>query len=266
MIIFELARSVWQYRSFVMGSVQREFQMRYRNSLLGAAWIVLQPLAMILVYALVFSQVMRARLPGTDDSLGYAIYLCAGILSWGLFSEIMSRSLGVFVDNANMLKKLNFPRICLPVVVASSALLNYAITSGIFLLVLLVWGRFPGIAVLALPLLVALHLLFAVSLGVILGILNVFFRDIAQMFSLGLQLWFWFTPIVYHLSILPEKAQMILALNPMTALIGSYQQVYLQGRWPDWSALLPLAVLSVLLFGMALALFRARSGEMVDEL
>lgn len=83
MIIVDLVRAVWRYRGFVAGSVQREFQMRYRNSLLGGAWIVLQPLAMILVYATVFSQIMRARLPGTDDGLGYTIYLCAGILSWG---------------------------------------------------------------------------------------------------------------------------------------------------------------------------------------
>ncbi len=266
MIIVDLVRAVWRYRGFVAGSVQREFQMRYRNSLLGGAWIVLQPLAMILVYATVFSQIMRARLPGTDDSLGYTIYLCAGILSWGLFTEIMTRSLSVFVDNANMLKKLSFPRICLPVVVGLGALLNYAITISLFLLFLLACGRFPGMAVLALPALVALHLLFALSLGVILGVLNVFFRDIAQLFTLGLQLWFWFTPIVYHLSILPEKVQFLLSLNPMTGLMVAYQGIFLEGRLPDWSGLLPLAVFSLVLCAMALSLFRARSGEMVDEL
>src|SRR5690606_34111641 len=144
MILVELARSVWRYRGFVLGSVQREFQARYRNSLLGWAWIVLHPLAMIAVYALVFSQVMRARLPGTEDGLGYTVYLCAGILTWGLFSEVMNRSLNVFVDNANMLKKLSFPRICLPAVVTLGALLNFSVTIGVFLVLLLLFGRFPG--------------------------------------------------------------------------------------------------------------------------
>lgn len=266
MILAELPRSIWNYRGFIIGSVKREFQSRYRNSLLGGLWIVLHPAAMILVYSLVFSQVMRARLPGTDDSLGYAIYLCAGILTWGLFSEIMTRSLNMFIDNANMLKKLSFPRICLPAVVGLSALLNFVITISLFLVFLLICGRFPGEAILALPLLVGLQLLFALGLGMILGVLNVFFRDIAQLFTLGLQLWFWFTPIVYHMSILPPKVQTLLALNPMTALIGAYQGVFLLGRWPDWSGLLPLLGLSLLLCTAGIALFRSRSGEMVDEL
>jgi len=100
-----IIRIMWPYRDFILGSVRREFEARYRNSLLGTAWAILQPLSMIIVYTLIFSQIMKAKLPGVNNSLGYSIYLCAGIIPWGLFSEIMLRGINVFTENANALKK-----------------------------------------------------------------------------------------------------------------------------------------------------------------
>ena len=133
-----LLHSAWMYRGFILGSVQREFQTRYQNSLLGALWTVLNPLAMILVYTVVFSQLMQARLPGVANGLAYGIYLCAGILTWGLFAEIIGRCQSVFLEHANLLKKLSFPRICLPLVVVLNALVNFAIIFALFLGFLLV--------------------------------------------------------------------------------------------------------------------------------
>jgi lipopolysaccharide transport system permease protein len=105
-----LVRSIASYRGFIFGSVQREFQSKYRNSVLGAAWTVLNPLAMIFVYTVIFASVMRTRLPGTDSTFAYSIYLCAGVLTWGLFAEITSRGQTVFLENAGLIKKLTFPR------------------------------------------------------------------------------------------------------------------------------------------------------------
>ncbi|WP_342246006.1 ABC transporter permease [Pseudomonas sp. OTU5201] len=265
-MMLEVIRSVWTYRGFIVGSVMREFQARYRNSLLGALWTVLNPLAMIVVYTVIFSQVMRARLPGLDDGLAYSVYLCAGLLTWGLFGEITTRSLTMFLDNANLLKKLSFPRICLPLIVLLNAGVNFAIILALFLGFLLLTGRWPGIALLALPVLLLLQLLFAAGLGMVLGVLNVFFRDVGQFFGIGLQFWFWLTPIVYPLSILPESIQGLVFLNPMTALMQAYQELFLKGSWPNWASLMPLCVISLLLCAAGLALFRGRSGEMVDEL
>lgn len=102
--MFGILRPVWKYRGFVLGSVKREFQTKYRNSLLGAAWNIINPLAMIVVYTVIFSQVMQTRLPGVANTFGYSIYLCAGVLTWGLFTEITTRSQNMFLDNANLLK------------------------------------------------------------------------------------------------------------------------------------------------------------------
>jgi lipopolysaccharide transport system permease protein len=198
--------------------------------------------------------------------MAYSIYLCAGLLAWGLFSEITLRSQNMFLDNANLLKKISFPRVCLPVIVLINAGINFAIIIGLFLGFLLVTGRWPGMALLALVPLVALQMMLCAGLGMVLGVLNVFFRDVGQLFGICLQFWFWLTPIVYPISILPEWLQSLLQFNPLTSLIASYQNVFLYGQWPLWSSLLPAFVIGAVFCAIGLRLFRQRVGEMVDEL
>ena len=261
-----LTRALWHYRGFILGSVRREFQARYRNSLLGAAWTVLQPLAMITVYTVVFSELMRTRLPGMDSPYAYSVFLCAGLLTWGLFGEILQRGQTVFLDNGNMIKKLNFPRICLPAITVINALVNFAITFSIFLVFLALTRSFPGwVALYALPVLLV-QIAFAAGLGIIAGVLNVFFRDVGQFVNILLQFWFWFTPIIYSAATLPAAIRPWIALNPMTPLAQAYQGIFLYGRAPDWRTIWPVAVLAAVLCVAALVLFRRRAGEMVDEL
>lgn len=258
--------TLWNFRGFVLGSVKREFQLKYRNSMLGAVWTVIQPLAMITVYTVIFAQIMRAKLPGIDSTFAYGIYLCAGVITWGLFAEIAGRSQNVFLENANLLKKLSFPRLTLPLIIVLNAGINFAIIFGLFLGFLIISDNFPGSVVIAILPLLAILVAFAIGLGVILGVLNVFFRDVGQLFSVVLQFWFWLTPIVYPQSILPEKAQSLLAYNPLAALIAAFQQVMVCGQWPDWWSLWPVSVLAILFCVVGLRLFRKHSGEIVDEL
>ncbi len=261
-----LARPVWRYRGFILGNVKREFQSKYRNSLLGAAWTVLNPLAMILVYTVVFSQVMKARIPNINNTFAYGIYLCAGVLTWGYFAEIVGRAQNVFLENANLLKKLSFPRLCLPVIIVANATINFAIVFGLFTLFLLVTGSFPGWPYLGLIPILGIMILFSIGLGISLGVLNVFFRDVGQFFGIVLQFWFWFTPIVYNESILPERAKQMLEFNPMSAIVVACQHILLNRQWPDWSQLWFVTLLAVVFCTSALYLFRRHAGEMVDEL
>ena len=259
-------KALWAYRGFILGSVKREFQSKYRNSLLGAAWNIINPLSMIVVYTVIFSQLMKSRLPGVDSAYGFSIYLCTGILTWGLFSEITTRATGMFIENANLLKKLSFPRLCLPVTVVSNATLNFAIVFGLFSIFLILTGSFPGWSFLAMFPLILLLILFAIGIGITLGVLNVFFRDIGQFFGIFLSFWFWLTPIVYPANILPDNVQYFLNFNPMARMIAAFQDVLLTGKWPNWYSLWPIVVLSIFLCVFGLRLFRKRSGEMVDEL
>jgi lipopolysaccharide transport system permease protein len=223
-------------------------------------------MALIVVYTVIFAQVMRAKLPGVDSTFAYSIYLCAGVLTWGLFGEMVGRSQTMFLDNANLLKKISFPRITLPIIVVASAGLNFSIVFGLFLAFLVVSGNFPGWLVLAVLPVLALQMAFAMGLGMVLGVLNVFFRDIGQFFGIFLQFWFWLTPIVYPASILPETIKPFLVINPMASIMTAYQGILVNHQWPQWSSLWPTAVLASLLCLLGLHLFKKNVGEMVDEL
>ncbi|MBU3604080.1 ABC transporter permease [Polynucleobacter sp. AP-Kaivos-20-H2] len=263
--------SLWQYRAFILGSTKREFQTKYKNSLLGFAWPIINPLALILVYTLVFSKVMGARLPsaageGGSGIYSYSIYLCIGVIVWTLFAELTSRAQVVFLENANLLKKLNFPRLCLPVIVIFNAGLNFLIIFSLFTIFLVVTNNFPGYCFFAVIPLLAILIAFAIGLGMTLGVLNVFFRDIGYFYSVALQFWFWLTPIVYSVNVLPEKIRFLVAFNPLTNLLVAFQGIFINHQMPDWSSLWLICVLAILLNINGFRLFRKRSGEMVDLL
>lgn len=264
--MLNMLKALWVYRGFILGSVKREFQTKYRNSLLGAAWTVLNPLSMIIVYTVIFSQVMRARLPGVDGHFSYSIHLCAGVLTWGLFSEIVGRARNIFVSNAGLLKKLSFPRLCLPVIVVASALINFSIIFGLFTAFLVVTGNFPGFSYLALFPVLFVMVAFAIGLGITLGVLNVFFRDVGQFFGIFLSFWFWATPIIYPVNILPNSLQSLMRFNPMAGLIEACQTILVQGQWPDWGELWMPVLMALLFCMLGFHLFRKHAGEMVDEL
>jgi lipopolysaccharide transport system permease protein len=256
----------WQYRHFIFGAVKREFQVRYTNAVLGGLWAIAQPLALITVYTVIFSQVMRMKLPGLPDSFAFSIYLCAGVLTWGFFSEMVSRLLLVFTDNAQWLKKLRFPKQSLVLIVVLSASLNFAIIFSLFVGFLILTKHFPGWVFFTLFPVLALQIALSVGLGVLLAIVNVFFRDVGQLMAIVLQFWFWLTPIVYPIAALPEYAQQIVALNPMTTLIGAYQDVLVYGRAPNWMDLFPLLLASLALIACALYLYRQHATDILDEL
>lgn len=258
--------SIWQFRHFVVSSIKAEFMGRFARSKLGAMWMILNPLAQATIFAIVLSEVLKAKLPNIDNKAAYAIYLMAGMSAWGLFAEIMNRCTTVFIEYGNTLKKISFPRLCLPIIVGGSALLNHLLLLAATLLVFLCFGHMPNWYWLLLPVGIALIMLLGFGLGIVLGLLNVFSRDIGQVLTIVLQLWFWFTPVVYLRTSLPEQFSRLLGFNPMTAIVNFYQQIMLYGQLPAWSSLLPVALLASLSFIFAFWLFRRASPDLVDAL
>ncbi len=264
-----IVRDIFRFRSFIIGSIRRDIQSQYQGSLLGGTWVILQPLAMIAIYTLVFSNVMRSRLPGIDAAYGYSIYLCAGVLTWGYFSEGLTRLQGVFIANSNLLKKAAFPRICLPLIAIGTASFNFFIIFTLFLLFLLFSGNWPGWTLLALLAPLIVQIILTTGVGILAATLNVFFRDIGQLVNVGLLFWFWLTPIVYPISVLPDWTQGWLWLNPFSILMHHYQQILLMGQLPDalaWQRLALLAVFAILLLAWGWKIYRVRAPEMADEL
>lgn len=256
-----------RYRHFVTSSVRAEFANRYARSRLGAAWMVLNPLAQAAVIAFALSGILSARLPGVAHPAGYAFYLMAGILVWSLFQDTVIRCLTLFTDNAQLLKKLMFPRICLPLVVCGITGLSSVLLLLATVAVFLILGRPPGLsALVAVPVVLLLSLLLAIGLGLILGVVNVFVRDVGQVVPIVLQFLFWLTPIVYLPDALPRSAQAVLAWNPVQVLVVAMQDLLVFDRSPDWSALGLVAVGAIATGLAALALFRRAAPEMVDVL
>jgi lipopolysaccharide transport system permease protein len=259
--------SAWRYRHFILSSIHTEFRARFARSKLGGVWMIIHPLAQAAIFALVLAEVMAAKLPGMANSkFAYAIYLLSGMLAWSLFAEIVSRCLTVFIDNGNLLKKMLFPRINLPLIIAGSALINNLLLLLAVLFVFALLGHIPGGEIAWMPLLILLTMALGLGVGLLLAVFNVFVRDVGQVVPIALQLGFWFTPIVYTPDVVPLRLRSLLHLNPMTAIVESFQNVMLFDQPPDFPALAWIFIVTLLLMMAALALFRRASGEMADVL
>jgi lipopolysaccharide transport system permease protein len=260
-----LAKAAWRYRGYISSSIANDFKSRLSRSRFGTVWVVLQPLAQVLIYATILSSVLSARLQGVDNQYAFAAYLMSGILCWSLFAEIVQRSLTVFIEYGSLLKKVQFPRIALPLVVIGTAAVNNLALLAVMLLIFPLLGLYPNVNMLWLPVLMLLTIAFASGLGLLLGTLNVFARDVGQVVNVVLQFWFWVTPIVYPLSIVPEAFRNTLAFNPVVPLVVGYQNVLVYGTAPPLS-LWTSAAAAALVLVVALLVFRRASSEMVDVL
>lgn len=256
----------WGYRGFVVSSIRRDFQLRYNRSLLGVAWLVLKPASMILVYTLIFSKIMGSRVGGDEYRYSYSIYLCSGILIWNLFSDITLQVQGCFTENSNLIKKIIFPRLCLPIIAVGTALINFTIIFSLFLIFLMLSNNFPGIVILSIIPLLALLVAMAAGLGLAIAVVNVFFRDVSQLFGVWIQIWFWLTPIVYVLKDLPNYVQLIVLWNPLTPIVAGFHNIFTLGIGPKWVDLWYPATVAISFLILGLLLFKNHNAEMVDEL
>ena len=250
---------LWEYRRFILGLAGKDFRQRYMGSVLGSLWMVLNPLALILIYTIVFGKIMGHRLPGMEGSASYGVFLCAGILPWGLFAETLQRCTNIFVEEGNLIKKMSFPRLALPAVVLVSSAMSFGVTFGVLILVLLVTGHFPGWAILDFLPLLFLQQCLALTL-------NVFFRDMAHATGILLQYWFWFTPVVYPGSVLPDWVRSLLVLNPMAGIVQRYQDIVLGAESAGRIIPLPAIAAIVFLLFLARAVYRRFAAEMPDFL
>jgi lipopolysaccharide transport system permease protein len=264
--MFGMLLRAWRYRHFILSSIKNEFLSRFARSRLGGLWMVIHPLAQVVIFAFILSAVLASKLPGIDNRYAYALYLMAGMLAWSLFTELVSRSLTVFVDNASLIKKMMFPRICLPLIVSGSALVNNILLFVAILAVFAVLGHQPGWLTLWLPVLIVLNVMLGVGLGLLLGVFNVFIRDVGQVVPIVLQFWFWLTPIVYVPTVLSDRYKHWLFLNPMIPLVNAYQNILVFGKEPKWTPLAGTAIFAIVSLIFALFFFRKAAPEMVDTL
>ena len=259
-------RDLYLYKSFIFQSVRNELISRFSRSKLGGLWVIINPLSQVLIYALILSHILAAKLPGIESQYAYAIYLMAGLLGWTMFNEIISRCLNLFIEHGNLIKKMSFPKVTLPAIAVGSCLAN-----NLFLFISML-GIFSllehqfNMAMLWLIPLTLVVVVFSLGIGLILGVMNVFLRDIGQVTPIILQMLFWFTPIVYPATIIPEAYRHWLNLNPMYPIIDAYQQILVYGNSPQWGGVLIILAAGIILSIVGLFMFRRSSAEMVDAL
>ncbi|MBA2654706.1 MAG: ABC transporter permease [Gammaproteobacteria bacterium] len=262
-----ILQTLFSFRYFILGSVKRELQIQCHGSLFGIVWVLLNPLSLTLVYALIFNNLMGAKLINHPEKFAYSIYLCAGLLPWNYFTSVLTRNINMFVDNANLLKKSVFPILTLPIIILLTETVNFLMALGVFSLFLIAINHFPGWVLLAIIPLLIMQQMLALGIGIFLGCFHVFFRDIGKSISIILQFWFWLTPIVYVSTILPEVAQKFLAtFNPMVSLIQAYQQIILEGKLPPLAGISSELVLGIIAIMLALTTYHKLSSDIVDEL
>ncbi len=256
----------WPHRRFVVQAIRGEIKRQFARSTLGALWLILHPLARAVIFALVFSEILLARLPGVPSPYAYTIYLMAGMAGWGLFSDVLTRSVTIFIEYAAMLKKAPISHLCIPAIGCGGALFSHVVLLVAMALVTSLLGSVPGLAWLALIPAAAVLLLLGFGIGLILGVFNVFKRDVAQLIGIVLQLWFWLTPIVYVSDIIPKKYQWIAEFNPIWPVIRVYQDAMVYGTYPQLETLAVPLALGVALSLAALLLLRRASSDMIDSL
>ena len=240
---------------------------QFQASYLGVLWLFLHPLVMIGIYTVVFSGLMGATLPGSEDiPFGFSIYLCSGLIPWLFFSDAINRLTTGFLTYSSTLKNSALSLASIPFIVMALAAVNFAIMLFFFLGFLLIAGKSPSVIWLfALPLLL-IQSIMSGSLGLIAGIINVFFRDVGQAVVVIMQIWFWITPIVYTKAVLSGRFAIVLEANPLAPIIDGYQGIFLFDKFPAWeNVYFPLFFSTVTLI-VAITMFHRVKAELADSL
>jgi lipopolysaccharide transport system permease protein len=212
-------RALWEYRELLFFLAWRDIKVRYKQTALGVAWIVLQPLLSTVVFTLIFGGLLKVP----SDGAPYAVFALAALAPWQYFSGSLSRVGGSLINSANLITKVYFPRLIIPLSGVISTLVDFAIAFGV-LVVLLIFYRIPLTAnVLWLPLFLLLAVATALGFGLWLAALNVRFRDVNYLIPFMLQIWMYVTPVVYGTSLIPERFRPLLALNPMTGVVEGFR-------------------------------------------
>jgi lipopolysaccharide transport system permease protein len=212
-------RELWRYRDLAYQIAARDITVRYRQTALGAAWAVLQPVGFMLVFTLFFGDLAGIA----SNDLPYALFSLSGLVAWTFFSTVVTLAADSLVINTQLVSKIYFPRIFLPVGAIAAGLVDLAIALVILIIVVLVWGYAPGIAILALPLLIAMMLAVTLGVSAALAAINVRYRDVRYVVPFAIQMWLFLTPIVYPSSSLSQPWETISAINPMVGVVEGFR-------------------------------------------
>jgi lipopolysaccharide transport system permease protein len=268
-------RELWAYRDLIYNLVVRDLKVRYKNSVLGILWSLLNPLLMMLVFTFVFKV-----LAGRSNLPAYPAFILSGVLAWNLFSTSVMGATNSIVSNAHLIKKVYFPREVLPIAVVLSNLVNYLLALPVYFILAAVLGRTPTPWLLFLPAVIIVQLLFTLGISLILATVNVFYRDTQIVMEVVLLAWFFMTPVFYSMSqVAPAGARIgslvlssydvqrwLRILNPMASIITSYRDVIYWGVRPGIDFFLRTAATAFLFLVVGYLIFLRFSPVFGEEI
>lgn len=254
-------RELWAYRELLYFLAWRDVKIRYRQTLLGVAWVVLQPLITVLVFALLFGRLLRVPSEGAP----YPVFALAALLPWSYFSAAVGRSSTSLVSSAHLITKVYFPRLLVPLSTVLAGLVDLLVSVVVLFAFMLQYDVTPSLRLLTLPVLVLWVTVVALAFGSWLAALNVRYRDVQHVVPVMLQVWMYVTPVIYPTSLVPERFRGLLALNPLTSVVESFRWAVLgvggEAALASWWTSLPI-VAAVLVGGVAF--FRATERTFAD--
>jgi lipopolysaccharide transport system permease protein len=253
-------RELWDYRELLYFLTWRDVKVRYKQTALGAAWAIIQPLFMMLVFSLFFGRL--AKVP--SDNIPYPIFAFCGLLPWQLFAHSLTESSNSLVANERLITKVYFPRLVVPIAAVLGGLVDFGIAFVLLLAMMAYYGIVPGLAILALPGLLLLAILSALAVGLWLSALNVKYRDVRYTINFLIQFWLFATPVAYPSSIVPAQWRLLYGLNPMAGVVEGFRWALLGKADPPGALLaVSVGVVLVLLVG-GLYYFRRMEQEFAD--
>jgi len=261
--LFKLRKNMrlfWFYRELLWNLAHREITQRYKQSVLGYAWVIINPLSQLLVMNFVFSTILKVNSLGVP----FIIFLSVALLPWNLFTQSLTSSTGVLVSNSNLITKIYFPREILVYATIIAKIVDYLYSCIVLVLFFIAFKTTITIDILWIPVILVIQLIFTTGLALILSALNLFYRDIQYLLNLILMMWMYLTPIMYPVEMLPAKYRFIFTLNPMAVIINAYRQVMLSGSGPNLNSLGLALVMSIAVFIVGFLLFKKLEGEFAD--
>jgi lipopolysaccharide transport system permease protein len=251
----------WLYvRDLLQTLVARNMKLRYKRSVMGFAWSLLNPLAQLLVFGFVFTTVLPLNIAN------YTVFLFSGLLPWTWFSGALFEATDAIVGNRELIRRPGFPIAVLPVITLLSHLVHFMLALPVLLLFILAAKITLTWTILALPLIIIIQFVFMLSLAYLLSTIHVTFRDTQYLLNIILMLGFYLTPVFYDSAAVPQRLHLIYSLNPMYHLINAYRAILLHGVWPDFVALGLVAAASLVLLGIGYWYFHSTSSQFVEEI
>ncbi|MFY9607542.1 MAG: ABC transporter permease [Blastocatellia bacterium] len=251
--------SLWPYRELLYFLMWRDVKVRYKQTLLGAAWAIIQPLFAMAIFTLFFGKL--AGVP--SDGIPYPIFAYAGLLPWMFFSNAVTNSGNSLVGSSNLITKVYFPRMIIPAAAVGAGLIDFAIALLILVVLMIYYGVAVSLNLLMFPVLVALTMLLALGVGMLMSGLNVKYRDVRHALPFVIQLWMFATPIVYPASLVPQKWRLVYALNPLTGIIEGYRSSLFGARF-DWATLGTSAAITIAILIYSAYSFRRMEKSFAD--